>query len=618
MKIQTILKFLCYLGLAFGPILLNASNQTLKYGDSYYLKNLHYQGSYLDACGLASCGNGTKYAVITHSQPNRDGYKTGTWIVLSVTGKSIGTPVLVGDVVYLKNVYNGGTYLDTCGPGGGCDKGTKYNVTTNTSANRVNHKTSHWQIVAATGASNGSPVNTNQTIHLKNLYGQGSYLDCCGLASCGQGAKYKVSTNASANRANQKTGHWAFQAIPNNNAQTGTTTSAPAEFPYRTEDKEAGSPFTNNGNPHPWIKQASKNWMGCLTNNTLLKDISIPGTHDSGARYGGLVAETQSWTITEQFEAGIRYFDIRCRPTKNAFAIHHGAYFQKQMFGDVMNEITAFLQNNPTEAVIMRLKSEHTPQEGSKSFQEIWDSYANQYQRYLYQGTNSNATLGSVRGKVYVMCQSGCAGYGMTYNSDTELQDRYKVYWLAHKQTKGTDWATLPSKKEEIKKYIDKAANSSKWVLNHLSGAIGMTPPHVARETNNDAYKYLGTKSGKRNLGIIIMDYPGEKLIYRILKSNFDFSERCNCPPETFRNISAKSWVEFRLPQGKGNQSIFIKGGAYNKFSGFKCNRVYWSDLQFSCNPNSCKWERVSGKWDADAFCHGSKGNSPYVFTGNK
>lgn len=163
-------KFLGYWVLLFCPLFLNANNQTLKYGDNYYIKNHHHQGSYLDACGLASCGNGTKYAVITHTLRNRDGYKTGTWIIQSATGKSLGTPVLIGDVVYLKNVHNGGTYLDTCGPGGSCDKGTKYNVTTNTSANRVNHKTSHWQIVATTGESNGSQVNTNQAIHFKNLY----------------------------------------------------------------------------------------------------------------------------------------------------------------------------------------------------------------------------------------------------------------------------------------------------------------------------------------------------------------------------------------------------------------------------------------------------------------
>jgi len=442
---------------------------------------------------------------------------------------------------------------------------------------------------------------------LINAFAEGSYLETCGYSECTDGSKYNVSTHTQANRDNYGSGTWSFQTLE------------PPKFQYKVEDSEAGSNFTQNDNPHAWIYTASKNWMGYLPDYIQLKDISIPGTHDSGARYGGLAAECQSWTVTEQLQAGIRYLDIRCRPTGDAFAIHHGAFFQKQMFGDIMNEVTSFLQNNPTEVVTLRLKMEaDNNKKNQEDFQKIWNSYANRYQDYLYKGTDPDLTLGEARGKIYVMCDAECSGYGKHYSEkNSEIQDFYKVYWLAHKQTKGDNWATLPSKKEKIKKYIDKAAGSSTWVLNHLSGAVGMTPPDVARSTNAETYKYLEGR-GKSKLGIIIMDFPGEKLIYRIIKSNFDFSSYCNCPPKTFRVSSHHSWAEFRLPQGTGNQTINIKGGAYNKYKFPKCNRVRWSDLEFVCNPSSCNWEKVKGDWDADANCHGSKGNSPYVFVGNK
>ena len=95
-------------------------------------------------------------------------------------------------------------------------------------------------------------------------------------------------------------------------------------------------------------------------------------------------------------------------------------------------------------------------------------------------------------------------------------------------------------------------------------------------------------------------------------------STACACAAQTFRNVSDHTWVEFRLPQGTGGQSISIAGGAYNKYVFPKCNRVWWDDLSFKCNAATCQWEKTAGKWDADAACTGDKGSSPYVFVGEK
>ena len=50
-----------------------------------------------------------------------------------------------------------------------------------------------------------------------------------------------------------------------------------------------------------------------------------------------------------------------------------------------------------------------------------------------------------------------------------------------------------------------------------------MFPATVARHTNKDAFKHLGYSNAKRKLGVMVMDYPGGTLIYRIIKTNFDF-----------------------------------------------------------------------------------------------
>ncbi len=94
--------------------------------------------------------------------------------------------------------------------------------------------------------------------------------------------------------------------------------------------------------------------------------------------------------------------------------------------------------------------------------------------------------------------------------------------------------------------------------------------------------------------------------------------QACNCKAKTFKVQSAHSWAEFRMPAAKKGQIIKIKGGAYNKYVFPKCNRVWWNDLIFSCDPKACAWVKVQGNWDADALCHGSAGSSPYLKVGTR
>jgi len=391
--------------------------------------------------------------------------------------------------------------------------------------------------------------------------------------------------------------------------------NARAEFSYFNEESKSGGSMSTDDKPKGWLTNVGKNWMSHLPDTTPLNKISIPGTHDSGAQCCGIAVRTQTWTITEQLNAGIRYFDIRTRRTGKSFAIHHGAVFVKRMFGDVMNEVTGFLSKNPKEVVLIRIKSdEHTAQNGSQSNSAIWASYKKRYGGYIYQGNNTLPTLGSARGKIVVLRNGiGTSSDGVSYSA-ADIQDKYKVYWLAHKMNDG-EKVSLPSKKDVIKAQIRdaKTPKSGKLYLNHLSGAMGMTPKDVARATNGETYKYIAGRRGP--LGVVIMDFPGDKLVYRIIKSNFRSSEFCS--PKTFRTVSAKTWAEFRLPKKREGSTITVKGGAYNKYVFPKCNRVHWSDLTFYCDGKK-GWKKTKGKWGSDALCHGSKGKSPYVAVGNR
>ncbi len=106
----------------------------------------------------------------------------------------------------------------------------------------------------------------------------------------------------------------------------------------------------------------------------------------------------------------------------------------------------------------------------------------------------------------------------------------------------------------------------------------------------------------------------------RPVVNNNELVERAGikvCSSRVFRSVSERSWVEFRLPQGREGQVIKIPGGAYNNYVFPKCNRVWWSDLAFSCGSTGT-WEKTQGNWDSDALCNSSGSASPYVVTGNR
>lgn len=124
----------------------------LEYGKRYYIQNAYNNWeSYLDTCGGASCG-GNMYRVITSSNPDRAASGTGTWEIISASGKPVGSVVYTMDPIYLKNLFGSGTYLDTCGAGS-CGDCAKYDVSTSSKMNRA-EKSGTWRFVSSCYSSN--------------------------------------------------------------------------------------------------------------------------------------------------------------------------------------------------------------------------------------------------------------------------------------------------------------------------------------------------------------------------------------------------------------------------------------------------------------------------------
>jgi PKD repeat protein len=148
------------------------------------------------------------------------------------------------------------------------------------------------------------------------------------------------------------------------------------------------------------------NWMAGIDGTKRLSQLSIPGTHDSGALYdhplAAGTAKCQSNSIAQQLSFGVRFLDIRCYNSNDVFYIYHGSVDQKQTFPQVLDQVIGFLNTNSTECVIMSVKEETTATNPTLGFEDRFDYYRTLNPTKWY--TNSSVpALSNARGKIVLL-----------------------------------------------------------------------------------------------------------------------------------------------------------------------------------------------------------------------
>lgn len=165
-------------------------------------------------------------------------------------------------------------------------------------------------------------------------------------------------------------------------------------------------------------------WMATIPDVYSLSDVTMPGTHNTMALYGGTLAECNSWSLALQLRAGIRFLDIRVRHVNGNLTIHHGISYQYADFGDVLMDVVDFLMEYPSETVLMRLKEELS------ETQNIYDSvvrYINEHAHWdLLWNSREMPTMGEARGKLIILQDFTGPDLGMKYNS-LDIADDWKV-----------------------------------------------------------------------------------------------------------------------------------------------------------------------------------------------
>ncbi|QCR36734.1 phospholipase [Nissabacter sp. SGAir0207] len=306
---------------------------------------------------------------------------------------------------------------------------------------------------------------------------------------------------------------------------------------------------------------SQSDWMAKLDNYTPLGELAIPGTHDSGSRYGGASVANQVMTIDQQLRAGIRFLDIRVRHIDDSFAIHHGFVYQKMNFNDVMKQVTQFLSAHPTEIVFMRLRDEYDGESTNsiRSANETLDEYLAQYEKWISHRNKAYPleTVGAHRGQIYFLWDNLYPQRTLTYGQffGQQLQDAYQVK---------TNW-DLYGKWEKVKAFLEASRHFSgqQIALNYLSASGGSFPYFVAsghsssgtsasrlstglttpgfkhrypdfprvscfigictiafEGTNTLTKNYLNNRPDMKPQGIIAADFPGKGLIQAIINKN--------------------------------------------------------------------------------------------------
>jgi 1-phosphatidylinositol phosphodiesterase len=280
----------------------------------------------------------------------------------------------------------------------------------------------------------------------------------------------------------------------------------------RAESPTGATSFLSK--PDAEVIRKNEAWMSRVPDDISLAEISIPGTHDTCALHNGYsfgFAKCQAWSLEDQLAVGIRFLDIRCRHVGDTFQIYHGAIDQQISFASVRDACREFLIQFPTECIVMSVKEESTPMNVTQSFIETF-RHEIEGDGNLWLLQNQLPLLGQSRGRIVVLDRVGSLG-GYPWQK-LRLQDDYQ--------------AALSKKETLIRKHLELASSSegNSWFVNFCSGTLPtnlVTPRQYSVRSNEVAFQFLREHQDfPARIGTVVMDFPGERLITRIIESNFE------------------------------------------------------------------------------------------------
>lgn len=289
-------------------------------------------------------------------------------------------------------------------------------------------------------------------------------------------------------------------------------------------------------------------WLKFMPDNVLLSQLTIPGTHNSAACHFSLFSvKCQGASITEQLKHGVRFLDFRV--TRPFFANSCGGLFsgnpddlqiihgnfpvrvpKSVKLEDALNEVYAFLQQHPSEIVIVSIKMEGNTDiwSGDEFPDLIWKRYIEPTQQRWFL-PNKIPAVGEARGKAVLFRRFGVKGDGSQGSGWDPQNFGFEASWWKYNTPEDDrgrinvqDWNEVNKpddvkiKSEYVQNQIQRAVDynstaeaqqldTAKLFLNYCSGSNFFSPscwPQPVAEKINSTIK-----PAPAGMGIIIIDF---------------------------------------------------------------------------------------------------------------
>lgn len=292
------------------------------------------------------------------------------------------------------------------------------------------------------------------------------------------------------------------------------------------------------------------NWMENIPDETKLSSMSIPGTHDSCTQNVDMryIFQCQDASIATQLKYGYRYLDMRLvlekRSGQETLVLKHNIarckvsdspFARTLTLADVLKDVYAFLDEHPSETVILCMKAENSKDDVAAVQKALYAMIDQASERWYLK--NEIPTMGAVRGRIVLATrfddklQVGSDRCGLYFGWADQGDRTVLTDPTAESVINGRETLCVQDrynydvgdKITAIRTCLDSSrAADDTFFLNFTStsgsGAVGH-PKEYAKDINLDLYAYEW-EAGKA-YGVVIVDFGPKKIAEKIYGTNF-------------------------------------------------------------------------------------------------
>ena len=297
------------------------------------------------------------------------------------------------------------------------------------------------------------------------------------------------------------------------------------------------------------VLAGNESWMSSIPDNTFVGQLSIPGSHDAGTGHGvnkifgifsgSTYAVTQEKTLTQQWNSGIRAFDLRPAVDGSRLRIYHGIVSTNLYLDDALSTLCSLLDSNPTEVCIVVIRHETEGDDNNSNWASMMKTLLTSSPTNSHAvNYNPMAKLDDVRGKLIILSRDNydtnpvggyISGWGFNPNFANQQGGRIsgvgtqgKLYVQDYYDTSASGApATKTASIERMLQFsCSENTSPSIWVINQTSGysktasilsntvATSDGYRDNAQTQNQAAINYINSHQG--STGIVLMDFSGE------------------------------------------------------------------------------------------------------------